>query len=64
MNPNGIPSISPGLRGTRYPGLADPKKFNPNGVASPFARKLFNPFRVDVIRGMVFRRSRFAPTPG
>jgi hypothetical protein len=28
-NPNGIPSISPGLRGTRYPGLIVKKNFLP-----------------------------------
>ncbi len=34
MNPNGIQTQSPGLRGTSYPGLARPEGSNPNGVAS------------------------------
>jgi hypothetical protein len=34
VNPDGIPSQSPGLRGTSYPGFAVRKAFNPNGVAS------------------------------
>ena len=33
--PTGFKSISPGLRGTSYPGLPAPKFFNPEGVASP-----------------------------
>ena len=33
FNPNGIVSVSPGLRGTSYPGWADGKPAYPNGVA-------------------------------
>ena len=36
-NPNGIPSLSPGLRGTSYPGSRSCSPFNPNGVASSAA---------------------------
>jgi len=38
VNPNGIPSLSPGLRGTRYPGSTVKNIFNPNGVASMFPK--------------------------
>jgi hypothetical protein len=35
-NPNGIASLSPGLRGTRYPGFTAQNIFpNPERVASP-----------------------------
>jgi hypothetical protein len=34
-NPNGIESISPGLRGTSYPGNPPPTRINPERVASP-----------------------------
>src|SRR5436190_18252123 len=33
LNPNGISSQSPGLRGTSYPGLSPANLLNPNGVA-------------------------------
>ncbi len=33
-NPNGIPSSSPGLRGTSYPGFTVKRNPNPNGVVS------------------------------
>ena len=32
--PNGAASISPGLRGTSYPGFIGKKRPNPNGVAA------------------------------
>jgi hypothetical protein len=38
MNPNGIPSPSPGLRGPSYPGSRPRAGHNPNGVASFVAR--------------------------
>src|SRR2546425_9458911 len=38
-NPNGIPSLSPGLRGTSYPGLIGTGIFNPNGVVSFGSRR-------------------------
>jgi len=38
-NPEGIPSQSPGLRGTSYPGNGGPAKSNPNGVAPPTERR-------------------------
>jgi hypothetical protein len=38
MNPKGIPSQSPGLRGTRYPGNTREEIRNPNGVAAVFIR--------------------------
>jgi hypothetical protein len=34
MNPNGIPTQSPGLRGTSYPGSPSANVTNPNGVAA------------------------------
>ena len=34
LNPNGIPSSSPGLRGTSYPGSTVTRVSNPNGVVS------------------------------
>jgi len=38
-NPNGIPSQSPGLRGTSYPGCIVREVFNPNGVVSFGSRR-------------------------
>ena len=38
-NPKGIPSQSPGLRGTSYPGNGGPAQSNPNGVALPIERR-------------------------
>ena len=49
-NPNGIPSLSPGLRAGRYPGSTSQTRPNPERVASHPRRALaqrFNPFRVD-----------------
>jgi len=50
VNPKGIPSFSPGLRGTSYPGLVVAEFLNPEGVAAVVlttgARRC-NPFRVD-----------------
>ena len=34
VNPKGIASFSPGLRGTSYPGNRIKYHFNPNGVAA------------------------------
>ena len=34
LNPNGIPHVSPGLRGTSYPGLTDRGSTNPERVAA------------------------------
>ena len=34
LNPNGIPSLSPGLRGTNYPGFGSHTGFNPERVAA------------------------------
>jgi hypothetical protein len=49
-NPNGIPSLSPGLRAGRYPGSTSQSRPNPERVASipcrSFAQR-FNLFRVD-----------------
>ena len=53
VNPNGIPSFSPALRGTSYAGKHRPSPFNPEWVASDGiardwrAQNGFNPFRVD-----------------
>ena len=50
LNPNGIPSLSPGLRAGRYPGSTSQTRPNPESVASHPRRALaqrFNPFRVD-----------------
>jgi hypothetical protein len=50
VNPNGIPSFSPGLRGTSYPGFTFPKSiFNPEGVASAFHHEWIQPFQGWVI---------------
>ncbi|MDB6020703.1 MAG: hypothetical protein JWQ04_560 [Pedosphaera sp.] len=51
-NPNGIESISLGLRGTSYPGEAVGENTNPERVAS-FARTapVCNPFRVGTFNG-------------
>ncbi|MDB6022516.1 MAG: hypothetical protein JWQ04_2373 [Pedosphaera sp.] len=51
-NPNGIESISLGLRGTSYPGEAFGENPNPERVAS-FARTtpVCNPFRVGKFNG-------------
>src|SRR5206468_2735626 len=38
-NPNGIPSQSPGLRGTSYPGSIVGEVSNPNGVVSFGSRR-------------------------
>ena len=37
-NPNGIPSQSPGLRGTSYPGKTSAENHNPNGVVANIPR--------------------------
>jgi hypothetical protein len=50
LNPNGIPSLSPGLRAERYPGSTSQTRHNPERVASNPRRsiaKRFNPFRVE-----------------
>ncbi len=49
FNPVGIVSLSPGLRGTSYPGARVGNSSNPIGVAShlKFACR-YNPFRVEV----------------
>ena len=47
FNPNGIVSISPGLRGTSYPGWADGKPANPNGVAPHVHLTSHNPVGVE-----------------
>jgi hypothetical protein len=46
-DPKGIVSLSPGLRGTSYPGLACVSRNNPNGVASSSSRPSHNPVGVD-----------------
>src|SRR5947208_2595651 len=38
-NANGVSSISPGLRGTSYPGKEIENRINPNGVASVSVRR-------------------------
>src|ERR1051326_543093 len=39
-NPKGIPTQSPGLRGTSYPGFEWRRRFNPKGVVDPYFRRL------------------------
>ena len=46
-NPNGIPSQSPGLRGTSYPGCRVEEDHNPTGVASRARRQRHNPVGVE-----------------
>ncbi len=53
-NPNGVPSISPGLRGTSYPGCERAMVHNPEGVASHRAAQRCNPVGVE---------NHFAPLP-
>ena len=46
-NPKGIPSLSPGLRGTSYPGSTTSEgEFNPNGVVACRVDKRCNPVGV------------------
>jgi hypothetical protein len=62
LNPNGIPSLTPGLRAGRYPGSTSQTRPNPERVASHPRRALaqrFNPFRVD---DSFSRPPRVAPT--
>jgi hypothetical protein len=47
VNPKGIESLSPGSRGTSYPGKTVLKRLYPNGVASCYARRRRNPVGVD-----------------
>jgi hypothetical protein len=47
LNPNGIPSLSPGLRGTNYPGWVRPTGHTPERVASPRAGQRCNPVGVE-----------------
>ncbi|MSU57006.1 MAG: hypothetical protein EXS35_02285 [Pedosphaera sp.] len=56
QNPNGIPALSLGLRGTSYPGNSSAKEFNPNGVASESATTRYNPVGVE--------KSNHPPTKG
>ena len=52
-NPKGIESSSPALTvragqaRSGYAGSTPKNIFNPNGVASPFRARRYNPFRVD-----------------
>ena len=49
VNPNGIPSLSPGLRGTSYPGFGEERQANPERVVSrgvPATRNGCNPVGV------------------
>ena len=57
-NPNGIPSQSPGLRGTSYPGSTVKQISNPNGVASFVARQ--SATTLLGLRGMLHRIPRVA----
>jgi hypothetical protein len=43
LNPNGIPSFSPGLARSDYPGSTFQQFINPNGVVLPFHRDLIQP---------------------
>ena len=48
-NPKGIESSSPGLRGTSYPGLPPPTRFNPIGVVSQFGRGAATPLGLTAV---------------
>jgi len=47
VNPEGILSQSPGLRGTRYPGKTVAHDNNPEGVVALALAESRNPFRVE-----------------
>jgi hypothetical protein len=47
VNPKGIASSSPGLRGTSYPGCGTTEGINPNGVVSGTPQPRRNPVGVD-----------------
>jgi hypothetical protein len=49
VNANGIPSFSPGLLGTSYPGLSSPTIHQPckGWIAICRGTNCFNPFRVE-----------------
>jgi hypothetical protein len=65
-NPNGIVSISPGLRGTSYPGSKDGRIKTLKGLNLFHKMLIFNPFRVDEFNGPIPRVGalRVAPTLG
>src|SRR5260370_16898872 len=46
-NPKGIPTQSPGLRGTSYPGFIALDPANPSGVAASGCQRGYNPVGVE-----------------
>src|SRR5687767_751327 len=63
-NPNGIPSQSPGLRGTSYPGCRVEEEHNPHGVASRTCARRDNPVGVESHFLMVPQGSSYLATLG
>jgi hypothetical protein len=64
MNANGVPSLSPGLERSDYPGFAVANVHNPEGVASIALNLGCNPFRVDLPIERGPRVARAAGNPG
>ena len=63
-NPNGIVSISPGLRGTSYPGLTKINDPTPTGLRHAGRAKGHNPFRVGDVWFTISQGSSFLATLG
>jgi hypothetical protein len=63
-NPNGIESISPGLRGTSYPGWTKIEATTPTGLHQTSDARGCNPFRVDAICFTVSQGSSCLATLG
>jgi len=63
-NPNGIESISPGLRDTSYPGWAKIKNTTPTGLHQAGRGRRCNPFRVEDVCFTVSQGSSCLATLG
>jgi hypothetical protein len=63
-NPNGIVSISPGLRGTSYPGLMERDASTPTGLCQAGRAMGPNPFRLDDVCFTIPQGSSFLATLG
>ena len=64
LNPNGIPAISPGLRGPSYPGSGEWNCANPNGVVSALSIRRCNPVGVEILSGHISQGSSSLATLG
>jgi hypothetical protein len=63
-NPNGIDSISPGLRGTSYPGWTKTRITTPTGLDQTNGAPGCNPFRIDDVGGRLSQDSPHRATLG